>query len=98
MKTKQLPDSYFNDQEFLDHKFDEEKVLGVIGKNPSAIQVLKFELCTYIFGIIKSKELSLLEVQKLTGIKFSDISRIKNHHLERFTIDELIKIYTLLDT
>lgn len=95
---KELPDSYFNDQEFLTHEIDEKKVLGVIGKNPSAIQVLKFELCTYIFGIINSKGLSLSEVQKLTGINSSDTSRIKNHHLDRLTTDKLIKICTLLDT
>jgi predicted XRE-type DNA-binding protein len=95
---KELPDSYFEDQEFLIDEIDEEKVLGILGKNPSADQLLKFELCTYIGNYINSQGLSLSEVQKLTGINSSDVSRIKNHHLERFTIDKLIKIYTLLDT
>lgn len=97
-KTKQLPDSYFNDQEFIADEVDEEKVLGVLGHNPSADQLLKFELCTYIGNYINSNGLSLSEVQNITGINSSDISRIKNHHLDRFTIDKLIKIYTLLDT
>jgi predicted XRE-type DNA-binding protein len=97
-KTKELPDSYFDDQEFLIDEIDEDKVLGILGKNPSADQLLKFELCTYISCYINSKGLSLSDVQKLTGINSSDISRIKNHHLDRFTIDKLIKIYTLLDT
>ena len=97
-KRKELPDSYFDDQEFLVPEIDEDIVLGVLGKNPSADQLLKFEICSYIGNFINSKGLSLSEVQKLTGINSSDISRIKNHHLERFTIDKLIKIYTLLDT
>ncbi len=97
-KTKQLPDSYFEDQDFIVDEVDEEKILGVLGKNPSADQLLKFELCTYISNYINSKGLSLSEVQELTGINTSDVSRIKNHHLDRFTIDKLIKIYALLDT
>lgn len=97
-KTKELPDSYFDDQEFLVDEINEETILGVLGKNPSADQLLKFEICSYIGSFINSKGLSLSEVQKLTGINSSDISRIKNHHLDRFTIDKLIKIYTLLDT
>jgi hypothetical protein len=36
---KELPDSYFEDQEFLIDEIDEEKVLGVLGKNPSADQL-----------------------------------------------------------
>ena len=44
-KRKRLPDSYFEDQEFLIDEIDEEKVRGVLGKNPSADQHLKFELC-----------------------------------------------------
>jgi predicted XRE-type DNA-binding protein len=97
-QTKQLPDSYFDDQEFLVDGIDEDIILGVLGKNPSPDQLLKFELCSYIGNYINSQRLSLSKVQELTGINSSDISRIKNHHLERFTIGKLIKIYTLLDT
>ena len=39
---KELPDSYFEDKEFLIDEIDEEKVLGILGKNPSADQLLKF--------------------------------------------------------
>ena len=97
-KTKELPDNYFDDQEFLVDEIDDDLILGILGKNPSADQLLKFELCTYIASYINSKGLSLSEVQKITGINSSDVSRIKNHRLDRFTIDKLIKIYTLLDT
>ena len=96
-KTKQLPARYFDNQEFHVDETDEEKVFGVIGKNPSAYQLLKFELCTYIDNLINSKELKHLEIQKLAGISSGDIIQIRNHNLECFTIDELIRIYTLLD-
>lgn len=97
-KKKELPDSYFEDQEFLVSDVNENKIIGILGKNPSADQLLKFELCSYIGSYINSKGLSLSEVQRLTEINSSDISRIKNHHLDRFTIDKLIKIYALLDS
>ncbi len=97
-KVKELPDSYFDDQEFVVDEIDESLVLGVLGKNPSADQLIKFEICSYIGSFIDNKGLSLSEVQDITGINSSDISRIKNHHLDRFTIDKLIKIYSLIDS
>jgi hypothetical protein len=83
MKKKiEIPDDYFDEQEFLVDEVDEELVLGILGKNPTADQLLKYELCTYIARLIDKRGMSL----------------IKNHHLDRFTIDRLIKIYGLLDT
>ncbi len=97
-KKNTIPDDYFDGQEFLESEVDENLVLGVLGKNPSADQMLKFELCTYITQFIDKKGMSLTDVEEATGVNPSDISRIKNHHLDRFTIDRLIKVYALLDT
>lgn len=97
-KKNQIPEEYFTEQEFIQNGVDEDLVEGILGKNPSAEQILKFELCSSIAHIINKKELSLSEVAKITKINASDISRIKNYHLDRFTIDRLIKIYCLLDS
>lgn len=97
-KSKKIPDNYFDDQEFSVTETNDDLIIGILGKNPSADQLLKFEICSFIGNYIDSNGLSLSDVQKLTGINSSDISRIKNHHLERFTIDKLIKIYALLDS
>ena len=96
-KTK-IPDAYFDDQEFLVNDIDETIVIGILGKNPSADQLLKFELCTYISAFITKNALSLSDVEGQIGVNPSEISRIKNHHLERFTIDRLMKIYAALDS
>ena len=96
-KTKSIPNKYFEDQDFEVDDIDENLILGILGKNPSPDQILKFELCSHIAEFIDSKGYSLSKVKQLTGVNPSDISRIKNHHLERFTIDKLIKISTLLD-
>lgn len=99
MKKKiKIPDDYFENQEFVIDELGEDLVLGILGPNPSADQILKFELCTYISYLIDKKGLSLTDAEKITGVNPSDISRIKNHHLDRFTIDRLIRIYSFLDT
>lgn len=98
MKKKiEIPDDYFENQEFVVDELDDDLVLGILGPHPSANQVLKFEFCTYISHLIDKKGLSLTDAGKITGVNPSDISRIKNHHLERFTIDRLIRIYSCLD-
>ena len=97
-KKIEISDDYFENQEFAVDELDDDLVLGILGPHPSADQVLKFELCTYISHLIDKKGLSLTEAEKITGVNPSDISRIKNHHLERFTIDRLIRIYSCLDT
>lgn len=97
-KKMNIPDEYFDEQEFLVGEIDESIVTGILGKNPSADQLLKFELCTFISNYITQNGLSLSDVEHRTGFNPSEISRIKNHHLERFTIDRLMKIYAVLDS
>jgi predicted XRE-type DNA-binding protein len=99
MKNKKMiPDDYFDHQEFIVHKPNKNLIQGILGPNPSPDQILKFELCSYITFLIDKKGLSLNEAKETTGVDTSDLSRIKNHHLHRFTIDRLIKICSSLDT
>lgn len=95
-KKNKIPNDYFDNNEFLIDEVDENFVFGILGKSPSADQLLKFEFCTDIAEMIDKKGMSLNDVEKATGVNSSDVSRIKNHHLDRFTIDRLIKIYSSL--
>jgi predicted XRE-type DNA-binding protein len=98
MKTKNnIPDDYFDNQEFIVSDIDENLIIGILGKNPSSDQMLKFLFCTYISKIKDQKKMSLTQVESLTNINASDVSRIKNHHIDRFTIDRLMKICSLID-
>lgn len=99
MGKNKIPDAYFDSEEFLvDENGDDLNAIGVLGPKASTEQFIKYELCTSISAIIKKRTLSYPEVEKLTGVNASDISRITNHHLDRFTIDRLIKIYNMLDS
>ena len=97
MNKKKIPDEYFESNEFLvDETADDSDAIGVLGKNPSTEQLFKYELCTSIASIIKKRQLSYLDVEKITEVNPSEISRIINHHLDRFTIDRLIKIHNMI--
>ena len=101
MKKKiPIPDSYFDNQEFLSNEkdFDGEEVLGVLGKHPSPEQILKYELCSSIAYFLDSHGLSLSQANELFNINISDISRIRNFQLDRFTIDRLMKFYVQMDS
>ena len=91
-KNINIPEEYFKNQEFLVDNIADDLILGILGKDPSPEQMVKFELCNHIVNIIDARSLTLSEVQEITHINSSDISRIKNYHLDRFTIDRLIRI------
>ncbi len=96
-KRASLPDSYFEEDQFIVDEIDEDKIIGVLGIRPGPEQVLKFELCKIISAIIYQKGYSNNEAGKLTRNDASDISRLLNFHIDRFTIDRLIKILTSLE-
>lgn len=98
MNTKKgLPDAYFEEEQFILDEIDEDKIIGVLGVRPDPEQVLKFELCKIISILIKQREYSNSEAGKITGNDASDISRLLNFHIDRFTIERLIKILTSLE-
>ncbi len=97
-KNTGIPDSYFEEEQFLIDALDEDKIVGVLGPNPTPDQVLKFELCNLIAKHIKAKGLSNSEAGKVTSIDASDVSRLLNFHIDRFTIDRLLKIYCTLES
>ena len=50
-----------------------------------------------IIRIIDERKLSTREAEKLTGVPYSEFSRIRNTQLGRFTLDRLIAILGKLD-
>jgi predicted XRE-type DNA-binding protein len=50
-----------------------------------------------IIRIIDERKLSTRDAQKLTGVPYSEFSRIRNTQLGRFTLDRMIAILGKLD-
>lgn len=66
--------------------------------HPNAdVEQLKSILAAKIIGILNDQELSVRKAEGSTGVKASEFSRIRNAHLERFTIDRLMTIINRLN-
>jgi len=66
--------------------------------HPNAdVEQLKSVLAAKIIGILDDRELSVRKAEERTGVKASEFSRIRNAHLERFTIDRLMTIINRLN-
>jgi len=92
-----IPDSYFEEEQFIVDNIDEDKIIGVLSVRPAPEQVLKFELCKIISMLIKQKGYNNIEAGEVTGNDANDIGRLMNFQIDRFTIDRLIKILTSLE-
>jgi predicted XRE-type DNA-binding protein len=65
--------------------------------HPNAdVEQLKGILAAKIIGILDERELSVRGAEAQTGVKASEFSRIRNAHLERFTVDRLMMIINRL--
>jgi predicted XRE-type DNA-binding protein len=65
--------------------------------HPNAdVEQLKSILAAKIIGILDDRELSVRKAEEQTGVKASEFSRLRNAHLERFTVDRLMSIINRL--
>ena len=66
-------------------------------QHPNAdVEQLKAILAAKIIGILEGRSLSVRKAEGQTGVKASEFSRIRNAHLERFTVDRLMSILNRL--
>ena len=66
--------------------------------HPNAdVEQLKGILAAKIIGILDDRGLSVRKAESQTGVKASEFSRIRNAHLERFTVDRLMSIINRLN-
>ena len=67
------------------------------GHAAADVAQLKGILAAKIIGLLDDRGLSVRKAEGLTGVKASEFSRIRNAHLERFTIDRLMTIINRLN-
>jgi predicted XRE-type DNA-binding protein len=66
--------------------------------HPNAdVEQLKGLLAAKIIGILNVQALSVRGAEAHTSVKASEFSRIRNAHLERFTVDRLMSILNCLN-
>jgi predicted XRE-type DNA-binding protein len=63
----------------------------------SDLEQVRAILAAEIIRMLDGRSLSSRAAEKLTGVAYSEFSRIRNAKLERFTIDRMIAILGKLD-
>ena len=72
-------------------------VFADVGLANADVEQAKVLLASEIINILDQEALSVREAGRLTGVPYTDFSRIRNVDLDRFTIDRLMKILGRFD-
>ncbi len=67
------------------------------GRPNADLEQARAIIAAEIIRTLDGRGLSTREAEKLTGVKHSEFSRIRNVRLERFTLDRMITILGKLD-
>ncbi|MDI1263779.1 MAG: helix-turn-helix transcriptional regulator [bacterium] len=68
-----------------------------LGRPNADLEQARAVTAAKIIRIIDERKLSTRDAQKLTGVSYSEFSRIRNTQLGRFTLDRMIAILGKLD-
>jgi predicted XRE-type DNA-binding protein len=72
-------------------------VFADLGLANADVEQTKALLAAEIISILDQDHLSVREAGRLTGVPYTEFSRIRNVDLDRFTIDRLMKILGRFD-
>ena len=61
------------------------------------LELVRANTAAKIIRILDARKLSTRDAEKLTGVPYSEFSRIRNTQLGRFTLDRMIAILGKLD-
>src|ERR1700710_2958058 len=67
------------------------------GRPNAGLEQARAVTAAKIIRIIDERKLSTRDAEKLTGVSYSEFSRIRNTQLGRFTLDRMIAILGKLD-
>lgn len=68
-----------------------------VGLRDPDTKLIKANLAAEIIRVLRERELSNVAAAERAGVAETDISRIRNADLNRFTIDRLVRILNRLD-
>ena len=68
-----------------------------LGRPNAGLEQARAVTAAKIIRIIDQRKLSTRDAEKLTGVSYSEFSRIRNTQLGRFTLDRMIAILGKLD-
>lgn len=75
-----------------------ENVFQDLGRKNASLEHARALIAAKIVHILNAKKLSTREAEKITGVAYTEFSKIRNSRLSRFTMDRMISILNKLDS
>ncbi len=72
-----------------------DRAQGFLMLSPDADELAKFrfKICQELLKYSQKEKLNTVQMAKLLGIPKSDMSRIFNHRIDRFSTDKLVRLF-----
>jgi len=77
-------------------KLENKKGFQMLDPEADELAKLRFRICQDLLKYAKKHELGTVELGEELGISKSDVSRIFNHRIERFSTDRLLRLYAIV--
>ncbi len=71
---------------------EESESVRPLPKDADAVDLLKYKLCRQILIFKETQGISLDEMSKRLEVGKTDVSKIINYHIDRYTIDKLYSL------
>lgn len=76
---------------------DSGNIYRDFGDENSNVKQARAIIAAQIIATLDEQKISTREAERIAGVSHADISRIRNTHLERFTLDRMINILEKLN-
>jgi predicted XRE-type DNA-binding protein len=79
----------------IKEKLKNKEGFQMLSPDADELAKLRFRVCQDLLKYAKKNKLTATEMADILSIPGSDMSRIFNHNIERFSTDKLLKLYAI---
>ncbi len=96
--SKEPPPGWPSEEQFAKIEKELEKAIAskILLSNANPIDRIKQTLCAHFIRYLQAENLSQRELAKILGVSESRVSEIVHYHHQRFTIDKLIELLSII--
>lgn len=74
-------------------KLDRAQGFLMLSSDADELAKFRFKICQELLKYSREKKLNAVQMAKFLGIPKSDMSRIFNHRIDRFSTDKLVRLF-----
>lgn len=82
--------------EKMREKLKDKEGFKMLDPDADELAKLRFRICQDLLKYAQEQQLTSSEMAEELGIPNSDMSRIFNHNIDRFSTDKLLKLYSTI--